>query len=234
MLTRGEHPAVEANSPVVVAIEDDELRAAARRRVQRVHRLKLNVIAWGVGTVVLTTFWVVAEWQANGAFERLGHEGNQGDWNPMLLVLPVGIWGLVVGIMGLGVYFSRRLVDADVDRELERLKPHAWAAGLADAELRQFAATRLKQIRRLKFHVSAWLLGMAVLTPIWALIEWQDNGAFRRWSDNGHPGDWEPTIVYAGAIWAFVIAILALRIFLERPVTEAEIDRQVERLRSTH
>ena len=73
---------------------------------------------------------------------------------------------------------------------------------------------------------------MLVLTPLWALIEWQDNGSFERWSNNSRPGDWEPWILYIGGVWALVVATLALHVYFERPATEAEIDRELERLRS--
>jgi hypothetical protein len=73
---------------------------------------------------------------------------------------------------------------------------------------------------------------MVVLTPIWALIEWQDNGGFQRWSDNGNRGDWEPTMLYVGVVWALAIGVLALRLYFDRPTMEAEIEREVERLRS--
>ena len=72
---------------------------------------------------------------------------------------------------------------------------------------------------RLQFHVAAWVLGMIVLTPLWALIEWQDNGGFERWSNNSQPGDWEPWILYVGGIWALAIAILAVSEYLSRRPT---------------
>jgi hypothetical protein len=72
-----------------------------------VHRLRVNLAAWGAGTLVITSLWMVHEWQANGAFERFAHEGNPGDWNPTLWAVVVGLWGLAVGIMALGVHFDR-------------------------------------------------------------------------------------------------------------------------------
>ena len=45
---------------------------------------------------------------------------------------------------------------------------------------------------RSRFHLAAWSLAMLALTPLWALLEWQDNGAFERWSRNSQPGDWDP------------------------------------------
>jgi hypothetical protein len=232
MLTKNEQPASQTLLPAALPTNDDELRAAARRQVKRVRRLKLNVAAWVLGTILLTALWVLNEWQANGALESFGHEGNPGQWNPTLWALGVGIWGLVVGIMALRVYFERPTTQAEVDRELERLKPHVTTEDApGDAELRRFTHTRLERIRRLKFHVAAWVLGMVVLTPLWALIEWQDNGGFERWSNNSQPGDWEPWVLYVGGVWAFVIAIFALKTYFDRSTSEAEIDREVERLR---
>ena len=180
MLTKEEHR-VSPTAPLaaVAAEEETESLLAVEARARRVRRLKLNAAAWGVGTILVTSLWVLVEWQANGAFESFGHEGDPGQWNPTLWALVVGLWGLVVGIMALSVYFDR-------------------------------PATRAGEFR-LDFHATAWLLGMVVLTPLWALLEWQDNGAFERWSNNGNPGDWDPWILVVGAVWALAIAILALR-----------------------
>jgi hypothetical protein len=144
-----------------------------RPHERRVHRLRVNLVAWGAGTVAVTGLWMLHEWQANGAFERFAHEDNPGDWNPTLWAVVVGLWSLVVGIMALGVHFDR---------------PDG----------------------RFRFHVAAWGLGMLVLTPINLLIEWQDNGAFERWSSNSRPGSWDPWVVRVGAVWALGIAALAL------------------------
>lgn len=102
----------------------------------------------------------------------------------------------------------------------------------SDEELRTWARQHVERVHRLKLHVAAFALGMIVLTPVWLLVEWQDNGAFERWSDNGNPGDWEPWIAYVALIWALVVGIKALQALFDRPTTEAEIDRQVRRLRS--
>jgi hypothetical protein len=65
----------------------------ARARERRLRRFKLNLAAWGLGTIVITALWVTLEWQANGAFERFAHGGNPGDWNPTLWALVAGLWG---------------------------------------------------------------------------------------------------------------------------------------------
>jgi hypothetical protein len=59
---------------------------------------------------------------------------------------------------------------------------------------------------------------MVVLTPLWALIEWQDNGGFERWSNNSRPGEWDPWILIVGGVWALaVLGLFAVRQVLERP-----------------
>ena len=172
MLTRDEHGVLELPR-AVPPTRPDELRAATRRYQSRVRRLKVGAAAWGIWTVSVTTLWVAHQWNANGAFQSFGHEGAAGQWNPTLWALGIGLPTLVVGIMALGVYFVRPTADPAVLR-----------------------------IERLKFHVAAWLFGMVVLTPLWALLEWQDNGGFERWSENSQPGDWDPWILAVGGIWA--------------------------------
>ena len=73
---------------------------------------------------------------------------------------------------------------------------------------------------------------MVALSAVWALVQWQDNGAFERFSGGDNPGDWEPWILYVAVIWGFFLAADALKVYFDRPTTEAEIDHQIERLRS--
>jgi hypothetical protein len=186
--------------PPAVAPENDGLRAATRQHVKRVRRLKINVAAWVLGTILLTTLWVLNQWQDNGALKSFGHEGEAGQWNPTLWALAIGIWGLIVGIMALQVHFEQ---------------PGEGPIG------------------RLKFHAAAWVLGMLVLTPLWALIEWQDNGGFERFSSNSQPGNWEPWILYIGGIWAAVIAVFAMHAYITRPTAGRETHREAERPRSS-
>ena len=195
-------------------LEDEELRAATQRQLKREHRVRLNLVIWGLGSMVLTSLWVLHEWLANGAFQRFAHEGNPGDWNPTLWALAVLLWGFVVGVMALRVHFERPPTSAEVDREVERL-PSQIAR--EETGLRRIARARLERIGRLRFQVAAWLMGMVVLAPLNVLIEWQDNGGFQRFSGNSQPGSWNPWILYVGGIWALVIAVFyALPVVLDR------------------
>jgi hypothetical protein len=88
-------------------------------------------------------------------------------------------------------------------------------------ESREWARKHVERIHRLKLNVAVFALGMIVLTPLWALIEWQDNGAFERWSNNSNPGDWEPWILYVALIWGGILALSALKVHFDRPTTDA-------------
>ena len=108
--------------------------------------------------------------------------------------------------------------------------PHPASSAAVDEPLRKWAREHVDRVRRLKFHLAAFVFGMILLTPIWLLVEWQDNGSFERWSSNGNPGDWEPWILWVALIWGGVVTVMALRAYFDRPTTEAEVDRELERL----
>lgn len=196
----------------------DKLDRTEAEYAKRTRRFKVNLVAWAVGTVAVTGLWVLSQWNANGAFERFAHEGNSGDWNPTLWALVVGIWGLIVGIKGLRVHFERPVTTTEIDRAVEELesRPDADDAATSD-DIRRFARRHLAAVRRLRFHVAAWALGIVVITPLNVLIEWQDNGAFERLSGDSQPGSWDPWVLYIAGIWALVIAAIALTTYLDRP-----------------
>ena len=101
-------------------------------------------------------------------------------------------------------------------------------------ELRQWARQHVERVRRLKMHVAVYVVGMLLLTPIWALVEWSDNGGFERftWNDEGNPGDWEPWLPHVALIVGLIVGISAVRFDFDRPTTEAGFDREIDRLRS--
>ena len=101
-----------------------------------------------------------------------------------------------------------------------------------DDEVREWARAHIERVRRLKLHVAAFIVGGLVLTPIWALTQWQDNGAFKHFdfTPDGTRGDWEPWILYVFLVWGGILAIDALKVYFDRPVTTAQVEREVRRL----
>ena len=123
-------------------------------------------------------------------------------------------------------------MPAEMLTEHERtVSQTAPATSLQDDELRTWARKHIERVHRLKRDVAVYVLGMVTLTAVWALVQSQDNGAFERVSGGDNPGDWEPWILYVALIWGFFLAADALKTFFDRPTTDAEIDRQIERLR---
>ena len=101
-----------------------------------------------------------------------------------------------------------------------------------DEELRAWARKHVERVHRLKRDFAVFVLGMVAVTAVWALVEWQDNGGFERFAGGNNPGDWEPWILYVALIWGFFLAVDVLKTYFDRPTTDVEIDRQLDRLRS--
>jgi len=97
-------------------------------------------------------------------------------------------------------------------------------------ELREWARKHVERVHKLKRDVALYILGMLVLTSIWMLVQWQDNGAFERFSGGNNPGDWEPWIAYVALIWGFFVVLDVIRVLFDRPTTEAEIERAMRRV----
>jgi hypothetical protein len=110
----------------------------------------------------------------------------------------------------------------------------AMAQHMEEDELRSLARTQVERHRRLKLRASAYVAGMMVLTPVWVVTEYlRADGWPDRLSHNDNPGDWSPWIVWVALAWGFYVAVTALAIRFRRPLTEAELQREVEKLRGS-
>ena len=107
----------------------------------------------------------------------------------------------------------------------------APVAPTRDDELRRIAYRHLEHVRKFKLYASAWVLGMLVLTPVWAVTEYMNaDGWPERLSDQSNPGDWNPWILWVGLVGLLVVGLAGLRAYFTTPITEAEVEREVERL----
>ena len=101
-----------------------------------------------------------------------------------------------------------------------------------DNDLRSVAIERMERTRRLKLRLAAFVLGMLVLTPVWLVSEYLRAGGWPdQLSNNGNPGDWHPWLIWVGLGWGFYVAISALAFRWHRPMSEAEVEHEIARLR---
>ncbi len=109
------------------------------------------------------------------------------------------------------------------------------APSLEDKALRKLAVQHLENIRKFKRYLSVYLISMLVLTPIWVITQYeQADGWLQHLSSRSrYPGDWDPWLIWVGLIGAFIVALAGYRAYFDRPETEADIEREVERLKTT-
>lgn len=103
-----------------------------------------------------------------------------------------------------------------------------------DEGLRKLALRHLEHVRKFKLYLSIYVLSMLVLTPVWIVTQYETSPG---WPDHlssrsRYAGDWDPWLIWVALIGAVLVAIAGYRAYFDRPTTEADVDREVERLRS--
>ena len=101
-----------------------------------------------------------------------------------------------------------------------------------DEEIRKLALRHLERVRKFKLYLAVYLLSLLVLTPVWIITQYetQDGWLKHLSSRSRYAGDWDPWIIWVALGGAVFVAIAGFRAYLDRPTTEEEIDREVERL----
>ncbi|MGH3017506.1 MAG: 2TM domain-containing protein [Gaiellaceae bacterium] len=112
--------------------------------------------------------------------------------------------------------------------EVSKLVP-----GRADA-LRTLAARHVEHVRKFKRYLGIYLLSMLVLTPVWIITQYQsaDGWPEHLSSRSRYAGDWDPWIIWVALVGAVLVAISGFRAYASRKNSEADIEREVERLTS--
>jgi hypothetical protein len=111
--------------------------------------------------------------------------------------------------------------------------------------LRALAIERIHRLRRFKLHAVVFALGLPILGGVWVLTEYFEEHTWpsRFASDPDVAGTWDPWFFFVAGFWFIFLVIHALRTYvgppvgpigryIRRPPTSAELDREVERLRS--
>ncbi len=111
---------------------------------------------------------------------------------------------------------------------------HLTADTLDDERsLRRLAVERIRRRRNFRIHLLAHLIGSVFLTVIWAVTEYNNAGGWPTGFRTGRMNhDWDPWIMYPLIAGTLAVGVHAWIAFGREPVTEAEVGREVERLRS--
>jgi len=104
----------------------------------------------------------------------------------------------------------------------------------ADGEqlARQLAIKQIQRKRRFRIDLVASAIGMVVLVAIWAMSEYHNAGG---WPVDGFSQSsgihdvWNCWIVYPVGAWAFIMAAYAWAVYGRKPISEREIEREIER-----
>jgi 2TM domain len=103
---------------------------------------------------------------------------------------------------------------------------------VSDQLARQQAIAQIERRRHFWFRATAGTIGLIILVVIWALSEYHNAGG---WPTNGFSQSsgihdvWNYWIIYPAIVWVLVIAADAWRVFGHKPVSETEIQHEIER-----
>ncbi len=155
--------------------------------------------------------------------------------------------------LGVGVANRRRRKEVvrmpvETSTRNEQLAPERIPAVVEPEprdRLRALAIEQIHRIRRFKLHLFLFALGIPIVGGVWVLTEYYEEHTWpsRFASAPDVAGTWDPWFFFIAGIWFIVLAVHALRTYfgppigpigryIRRPMTRAEVDREVERLKS--
>jgi hypothetical protein len=106
------------------------------------------------------------------------------------------------------------------------------AAATGEQLARQQAIAQIERRRRFWFRATAGTIGMIILAAIWAIAEYNNAGGWPTSGfsqSSGIPNMWNYWIIYPAIVWVLLIAADAWRVFGHKPVSETEIQHEMER-----
>jgi hypothetical protein len=97
---------------------------------------------------------------------------------------------------------------------------------------RQQAIKQIERRRRFWVRATMGTVAMIIVVIIWAMTEYHNAGGWptQGFSDSSSiPNVWNDWIIYPAIFWALFLAADALLVFRNKPITETEIKREIER-----
>jgi hypothetical protein len=103
-----------------------------------------------------------------------------------------------------------------------------------DEPLRELALRHLEHARKFKLYLFVYVLSLLALTPVWIITQYETSPGWLKHlsSRSRYPGDWDPWLIWVALIGAVIVAIAGYRVYADRADCPAEIEREVERLKS--
>ncbi len=101
-----------------------------------------------------------------------------------------------------------------------------------DQFARQQAIRQIERRRRFRIRASVGTLGMIILAVIWAFAEYHNAGGWPTSGfsqSSGIPKVWNYWIIYPAIAWLLITAADAWFVYGHKPVSESEIQREIER-----
>jgi hypothetical protein len=117
--------------------------------------------------------------------------------------------------------FQDRPADSDQD-----------APASSEQLARQQAIRQIERRRHFKIRAATGTLLMIILVVIWAFSEYHNAGG---WPTSGFSQSsgiahvWNYWIIYPAIVWVLLTAADAWRVYRQKPISEAEIKREIER-----
>jgi len=116
------------------------------------------------------------------------------------------------------------------------LDPDTELAARADKQqlLRQQAIKDIERRRHFHIEVVVSAIGMALLVLIWAMSEYHNAGG---WPTHGFSQSsgihdvWNFWVIYPIIAWVLILGGRAVSVYGKGPVSESEIEREIERRR---
>ena len=101
-----------------------------------------------------------------------------------------------------------------------------------DQLARQQAIRQIERRRHFRVRATVGTLGMIILVVIWALSEYHNAGGWPTSGfsqSSGIPDVWNYWIIYPAIAWVLITAADAWFVYRRKPVSESEIQREIER-----
>ena len=97
---------------------------------------------------------------------------------------------------------------------------------------RQQAIKQIERRRRFWIRATMGTVAMIIVVIIWAMTEYHNAGGWptQGFSDSSSiPNVWNDWIIYPAIAWVLFLAADALLVFRNKPISETEIKREIER-----